>query len=548
MARELEGLAAKLYAAMQAYGIDIGKPIAFDPAAYPYWFNDVLPRTSFTTWTPRLVRAAYNYQYFQKEPGAYAHNPRYVMQALYDSIESLNAAVPVAGFAGLVRGDTGHFDATSLAFRDWDKAEGDSDGLVNINCAQCHSGEGFVSYATTVTSGTELSIVAPAPAVEGMRCESCHEPGVAAFSKAVPTVRYVPAVWFASTRVSGSTKLTNGSKTLGEDANNNNVLDAKEDLDGDGLLDKTFDPSFTCMTCHQGRQSKQTIDDYLAVQNTAPKPSSSSFQNVHYLPAGGMLYGTTAKVGYEYAGLTYAAAFSHRDGGGFGPAGGVGNRCTFCHLSDHTFKPQLSTACTTCHTEATQVAEIRKNRATDYDADGDAAEHLAEEVHSFGDGLYAAIRSYAEANLGAAKRIYYDGGANPYWFYDTDGNGLKDSRGEDVGTGGHPEWAANNVLNTEDANANGARTLDKEDLDGDKILDSDWTSYPFWKDDVQGAGQGRMLKAAYNYQFWKKEPGAWAHNTKYIVQLLYDSLDDINGGVPNDVATLPGGSAPPTRP
>ena len=523
MAGEVSGMAGALYAAMQAYGTNQAHPILFNGASYPYWFSDAngngtldTGEGSYTFWTPRLVKAAYNYQFFAKEPGAYAHNPRYVMQLLYDSTESLNEAVPVTGFSDLVRGDSGHFDATSMAFRDWDAAEGDSDGLVNANCSQCHSTEGFRNYVYNLSSSTELSVVPAAAGQEGMLCESCHQSGVAAFSQETPPLRNVPYVWFASTKVSGTKKLTNSTTSP--------------------------DPSFVCMTCHQGRQSKQTIDDYILTQNTAPKPSSASFQNIHYLPAGGTLYGKDAQVGYEYAGRTYEARFTHKDGAAFGPTNGF--QCTYCHLTDHTFLPQLNSTCQACHTEAgTDIEAIRKNRAVDYDGDGSTTEHLADEVHAFDDALYAAIRAYSATAFGATKRIYYDGSSHPYWFYDTDGNGIKDSRGEDVGTPGHPEWADNGSLNTEDANGNGTLdagedtdldgNLDKEDLDGDKVFDSDWAQYPFWKDDTQNAvvaAQGRMMKAAHNYQFSHKEPGAWAHNTKYMLQLLYDAIDDVNNG------------------
>ena len=43
--------------------------------------------------TPNLLRAAYNYQDSQKEPGAYAHNPSYILQILYDSINAVNGDV-----------------------------------------------------------------------------------------------------------------------------------------------------------------------------------------------------------------------------------------------------------------------------------------------------------------------------------------------------------------------------------------------------------------------------------------------------------------------
>ena len=37
-----------------------------------------------------------------------------------------------------------------------------------------------------------------------------------------------------------------------------------------------------------------------------------------------------------------------------------------------------------------------------------------------------------------------------------------------------------------------------------------------------------MLRAAYNYQLALKDPGAFAHNGKYAIQLLYDSVADLN--------------------
>ncbi len=48
---------------------------------------------SFATWTPRLLRAAYNHQYVQKDPGAFAHNGKYILQVLYDNLADLGADV-----------------------------------------------------------------------------------------------------------------------------------------------------------------------------------------------------------------------------------------------------------------------------------------------------------------------------------------------------------------------------------------------------------------------------------------------------------------------
>jgi len=40
-----------------------------------------------------LLRAGFNYQYSQKDPGAFVHNPQYVIQFLIDSIEDLGGDV-----------------------------------------------------------------------------------------------------------------------------------------------------------------------------------------------------------------------------------------------------------------------------------------------------------------------------------------------------------------------------------------------------------------------------------------------------------------------
>ncbi|MDA1090842.1 MAG: hypothetical protein O3A85_11100 [Proteobacteria bacterium] len=47
----------------------------------------------YQSWTPRLLRAAYNYPFVAKDPGMYSHNPKYVLQLLYDSLENLSAKI-----------------------------------------------------------------------------------------------------------------------------------------------------------------------------------------------------------------------------------------------------------------------------------------------------------------------------------------------------------------------------------------------------------------------------------------------------------------------
>jgi hypothetical protein len=57
----------------------------------------------YPNFTPRLLRAAYNYQYVQKDPGAFAHNPKYIGQILYDSLEDLSAGGVEVDMTGMTR-------------------------------------------------------------------------------------------------------------------------------------------------------------------------------------------------------------------------------------------------------------------------------------------------------------------------------------------------------------------------------------------------------------------------------------------------------------
>jgi hypothetical protein len=97
----------ELYAAIQAYAEDvIGEPIVYEDS-FPYFFNDpeggeVTFADQYASWTPRLVRAAYNYHYVHEDPGAYTHNAEYVLQLMYDSMEDLGEAVTVE-LEGFVR-------------------------------------------------------------------------------------------------------------------------------------------------------------------------------------------------------------------------------------------------------------------------------------------------------------------------------------------------------------------------------------------------------------------------------------------------------------
>lgn len=101
---EIAGLHALLNTAIRAYAQDVaGQPIGY-AGGYPYFFIDgnadgeidagesIFPNR-YDRWTPRLLMAAYNYQFVAMDPGAWVHNPRYALQLLHDSVVSLSERV-----------------------------------------------------------------------------------------------------------------------------------------------------------------------------------------------------------------------------------------------------------------------------------------------------------------------------------------------------------------------------------------------------------------------------------------------------------------------
>ena len=415
---ELTGLQEALYAAIRAYAESMGTPIAYDAHAYPYFFVDdnnngtvdADESTRYGSWTASLLKAAYNYQFSVKDPGAFAHNAKYMIQLLYDSAEDLD---PEA-VAGLTRNDVGHFAGSDEQWRHWD-----ADGAVPGSCSKCHSAQGLPFLL-------EEGVAVSQPVSNGLMCETCHD--------AIPgfTRRYVDEVEFPS-----------GA-----------VLDT-------GDLDSNL-----CINCHQGRESTVSVDAAIAGLEPDTVAASLGFLNPHYFAAGATLFGTEAKGAYEYEGKIYRGRLGHI---------GSFDTCTECHNA-HTLEVNIQ-ACASpfCHGGASKPQDIRKDMR-DFDGDGWTTEGLAGEIGTLQEVLYAAILDYAVNVTGAP--IIYDSHAYPYFFNDNNANGEVDEGEASYGN-----------------------------------------RYQSWTP--------RLLRAAYNYQYAQKDPGAFAHNGKYMIQVLYDSLQDI---------------------
>ena len=103
---DLAANAAQLMEYLDRYASDVaGTPLVYDGGSYPYFFADQNGdgvkdtndegSVAYNRWTPRMLRAAYNWKLVTADPGAFVHNPAYALELLYDSIEDLTAPLGV---------------------------------------------------------------------------------------------------------------------------------------------------------------------------------------------------------------------------------------------------------------------------------------------------------------------------------------------------------------------------------------------------------------------------------------------------------------------
>lgn len=449
---ELKGLQDILYSSIQMYAKEVGgTAVVYDGASYPYWFADADgdgnadekdgAAVAYSTWTARILKAAYNYQVAAKDPGAFAHNAKYIVELLYDSIEDLNGQISTpVDMTTLTRNDAGHFAGNTEAFRHWDQ-----EGEVPASCAKCHSAGGlpqFIHNAGTlvVKSSVQITGVVGQPPANGFMCSTCHD-----------DANWPERLGVVNVPFPSGTSLT---------------FSTEKDADGNLLpVDANL-----CIECHQGRESTVTVNNYLADKPADTPDPKISFKNIHYFAAGATLFGDAAKGAYQYDGQTYVGQNTTH------PL----NKCTDCH-DVHELSVKVD-ACTGCHTDVAGVEDLEKIRfasdTTDWNGNGDVAEGIYAEIDVLRQSLYSAIQAYAEKG---GTPIVYDGASYPYFFVDADQDGKPD-----------------------------------ED-------DSGLVRY--------GAWTPRLLKAAYNYQYSVKDPGAFTHNPKYVLQFLYDSIQDVGGSV-----------------
>jgi hypothetical protein len=505
---EIEAIREIEYNAVRAYaGEVVGKPIAYDTSTYPYFFNDKNDNgvvdsdeadssNGYSSFTARLLRAAYNLQVAVKDPNSYAHGGKYIIELLYDSIQDLNSGLEGAAAApgitrpnplepvqassrvhgarrdrgyplredepvaensvepsaastaplyapypstGLIRTDEGHFDGSAEPWRHWD-----AQGEVPASCAKCHSPEGlpYLLENGKIDKGLEIS--------NGLLCMTCHT--------SPPLTRYFASVPFPS-----------------------------------GVAVDLGDASNLCLNCHQGRASKQTID-----KSIASGPGPYNLTNIHYYAAAASFFGSEVHGGYEFSGKTYAGRNL------FPNHNALFTDCIECHMGTKSFNRKHDDSdalfhnvqapnpadCVYCHGQDVsqphpgadprqfEFSGIRPGQVPDLDADGNTHESLQDEIAGLEDVLYARLQAYGS---GIGSPIVYSGESYPYFFNDLNGNGRPDP---------------------------------------------DEMTFP-----NQYKFTAPMLRAAYNFLLSKKEPCGYIHNYRYIAQLLLDSIEHLGGNV-----------------
>jgi hypothetical protein len=221
-----------------------------------------------------------------------------------------------------------------------------------------------------------------------------------------------------------------------------------------------------CLVCHQSRQSSPGIQEILEGFEDDEISEELNFINPHYNFAASTQFGSAAHSGNEYPTLEYSGYFLHAANA---------STCTDCHNAHNLQVDPYK--CAICHINVVTQEDFKDIRMQkiDYDGNGITSEGIYFEINALTARLFDAIQGYARQVAGAPV-AYAD--QFPYFFIDTNENSEADQ--------------------------------DEMNFSNRYVL---WTP--------------RMLRAAYNYQFAKKDGGGYIHNPRYLIQLLQDSLVDL---------------------
>jgi len=314
-----------------------------------------------------------------------------------------------------------HADASAEAFTHWNE---DDPPVVPVNCAKCHSGQGFLNYLGQDSSAVQ-AVDAPAAINSVITCEVCHNEKADALQLA---------------------ELPSG---INIEMGSGNAL---------------------CASCHSGTNAGVQVA--LAAQGYGDDEiiPDAAFINPHYAFAAATWLGSEGQGGYHYPASSYTNRFEH--------AKGV-NSCTACH-EPHSLRMRKdyenADLCAACHSNVVSYSDYRDVWVGGVDFDGDGVvKGIYHEIEGMRQFLMDAIQQYAIAQLdqpiGWADQY-------PYLFVDSDSDG---------------------AISAEEA-----------------VFPNRYLTFT-----------PRLLRTTFNYQFSAKDPAGYVHNGKYMLQLLYDSIQDI---------------------
>ena len=241
-----------------------------------------------------------------------------------------------------------------------------------------------------------------------------------------------------------------------------------------------------CMTCHSALTAGTSLDATTAGVDPDSPIENSSLVTPHYYHAAAVHEGSDAGVAYQYEGKTYVGTFKH--------ANSV-DSCLKCH-DPHSLHLQDvpesdASLCSTCHSNVSGWADFHSISMTKIDYDGDGiVEPVYDEIEGMKELLLKAMNQYSIAVTNTGFGLKLD--SYPYAFVDTNQDG----------------------------------TIDESE----GIFPNAYKAFT-----------PRLLKAAFNFMFVQKEPAAYVHNADYVLQLLYDSIEDLSSlsGITTEGLTRP---------